>query len=66
MGCSSGVRTEVTKAVWKYIKEKELQDPSDKREILCDASLESLFRRKKVNMFKMTKYLSEVSLQRHL
>ncbi len=54
-------RTEVTKKMWEYIKSHNLQNPSNKREILCDEKLEKLFKRKKVDMFKMTKLLSEVS-----
>jgi hypothetical protein len=54
-------RTEVTKKMWVYIKAKNLQNPSNKREILCDEKLEKLFKRKKVDMFKMTKLLSGVS-----
>lgn len=33
----------MTKALWAHIKKHDLQDPSDKRFILCDATLESLF-----------------------
>ena len=54
-------RTEVTKKMWEYIKSHNLQNPSNRREILCDEKLEKLFKRKKVDMFKMTKLLSEVS-----
>ena len=54
-------RTEVTKEMWVYIKANNLQNPSNKREILCDDKLEKLFKRKKVDMFKMTKLLSGVS-----
>lgn len=51
-------RTEVTKKIWVYIKEHDLQNPADRREILCDEKLQKLFKKKAVNMFKMTKYLS--------
>ena len=51
-------RTEVTKRIWNYIREHNLQNPDDKREILCDETLEKLFKRKKMTMFKMTKYLA--------
>lgn len=54
-------RTEVTKQMWVYIKAHDLQNPNNKREILCDEKLEKLFKRKKVDMFKMTKLLSGVS-----
>lgn len=52
-------RTDVTKRIWVYIKEHDLQNPQDRREILCDAQLEKLFGRKKIMMFKMTKVLSQ-------
>jgi upstream activation factor subunit UAF30 len=53
-------RTEVTKRIWAYIKENNLQNPNDKREILCDVALEKVLKRKTVHMFKMTKILSAV------
>lgn len=54
-------RTEVTKRIWAYIKENDLQDPADKRIVVCDAELEKVMKRKTVHMFKMTKILSAVS-----
>ena len=58
LGTQNIPRTEVTKLIWAYIKTNDLQNPQDKREILCDDRLEALFKRKKINMFKMTKALS--------
>ena len=60
MGATVVPRTEVTKRIWAYIKEHNLQDPADRRQIVCDAKLEKLFKRKKFGMFKMTKFLSEM------
>jgi upstream activation factor subunit UAF30 len=54
-------RTEVTKRIWAYIREHNLQDPRDKRKIMCDAALEKVLKRKSVHMFTMTKVLSAVS-----
>ena len=52
-------RTEVTKALWKYIKENNLQDPDDKRTIVADEKLMKVFGgEERVNMFKMTKLVS--------
>ncbi|MCH9611942.1 MAG: hypothetical protein S4CHLAM102_04190 [Chlamydiia bacterium] len=52
-------RTEVTKKLWDYIKKKKLQNPENKREILCDDRLKALFsNKKKINMFEMTKHVS--------
>ena len=50
------------KLIWSYIKEHDVQDPKDKREILCDEKLEGLFKRKKINMFKMTQKIATVSI----
>mmetsp|Transcript_43365 Transcript_43365/g.86152 ORF Transcript_43365/g.86152 Transcript_43365/m.86152 type:complete len:340 (-) Transcript_43365:19-1038(-) len=58
MGQEKMPRTEVTKRIWAYIKEHDLQDPRDKRKILCDAALEKVLKRKSIHMFTMTKVLS--------
>lgn len=36
-------RGKITKKLWAYIKDKELQDTKDKRLINCDKKLEALF-----------------------
>ncbi|ODV94180.1 hypothetical protein PACTADRAFT_51061 [Pachysolen tannophilus NRRL Y-2460] len=50
-------RTEVVKLTWDYIKEHNLQNPADRREILCDDKMEPIFG-KKMTMFSMNKLLS--------
>jgi chromatin remodeling complex protein RSC6 len=35
-------RTEVTKQMWVYIKEHELQDPNNKKQIICDDALKKV------------------------
>ena len=53
-------RTEVTKALWVYIKENKLQDENNKRDILPDEKLKKVLDGKdKVNMFEMTKLVSK-------
>ncbi|KAI0692090.1 SWIB/MDM2 domain-containing protein [Cytidiella melzeri] len=52
-------RPQVVKRIWDYIKEKGLQNPNDKREILCDDRMKSIFAVEKLNMFKMNKQLGE-------
>jgi upstream activation factor subunit UAF30 len=37
------LRTEVTKKVWDYIQEHNLQDPQDKRRIRADRKLKAIF-----------------------
>lgn len=53
-------RTEVTKALWVYIKQNNLQDPENKRNIIADENLKKIFDGKDVvNMFEMTKLVSK-------
>ena len=53
-------RTEVTKALWVYIKENKLQEEKDKRTIVADEKMKKIFDGKdKVNMFEMTKLVSK-------
>jgi len=52
-------RTELTKKLWEYIKSNDLQNPSNRREIIADAKLKKVFDGKdKVSMFEMTKLVS--------
>lgn len=51
-------RSEVVKRMWQYIKENELQDPTDKRRILCDDKLKELFEVDSFIGFSMTKLLT--------
>jgi len=50
-------RPQVVKKLWEYIKGNELQDPRDKRQIICDEKLQAVFNQSKVNMFSMNKLL---------
>lgn len=59
VGAGPMPRTEVTKKLWVYIKSKNLQDPNDKRTILCDETLKALFGVDKIDMFKMTAAVSK-------
>ncbi|KAK2974505.1 hypothetical protein RJ640_018670 [Escallonia rubra] len=36
-------RTQALKLIWAYIKEKDLQDPQDKKVIICDENLKKIF-----------------------
>jgi DNA topoisomerase I len=59
IGKESVTRGEATKKLWAYIKEKDLQNPKDKREILPDATLSKVFGTKEgVHMFKIAALLS--------
>jgi upstream activation factor subunit UAF30 len=47
------------KKLWAYIREKNLQDPKNKRNIICDESLRSIFDVDSIDMFQMNKALSK-------
>eukprot|EP00956_Cyclotella_meneghiniana_P000831 scaffold955_cov54-Cyclotella_meneghiniana.AAC.1 len=51
-------RTAVVKGLWDYIKEHDLQNPNDKREILLDSKMQALFGTDRFDMFQMNKYVS--------
>jgi len=59
MGVDSCGRSEVVKEIWRHTKEHDLQDPNDKRWIICDERLTALFGKKKIHMFKMNKDLTK-------
>lgn len=50
-------RPQVVKQLWVYIKGNNLQNPSNKREILCDDLMRAVWGMDKIDMFKMNKYL---------
>ena len=50
---------QVVKKLWEYIREKDLQDPKNRRNIKCDEKLHSIFRVDTINMFQMNKALSK-------
>ena len=53
-------RTEATKLIWDYIKEHNLQNPSDKRQIVPDEALSlALGEKKPFNMMKLAGLLSK-------
>ncbi|MSU60298.1 MAG: hypothetical protein EXS52_00065 [Candidatus Staskawiczbacteria bacterium] len=52
-------RSQVVKNIWVYIKENNLQNPKNKRNIIADAKLKPVFGGKaEVTMFEMTKLIS--------
>lgn len=60
VGAGPMPRSEVVKALWVYIKENNLQDPANKRNIIADENLKKVFDGKEVvDMFEMTKLVSK-------
>jgi upstream activation factor subunit UAF30 len=52
-------RPQVVSKIWTYIKENNLQNEKDKREILCDAKLKQVMSGKdKISMFQMNVHIS--------
>ena len=52
-------RGEVVSKVWEYIKQHDLQNPENRREILADDKLRKVFGKDKVTMFEMNKHLAQ-------
>ena len=58
-------RPQVVKGIWAHIKKHDLQNPKDKREILCDEKLKKVMGGEaKVTMFTMNRYVSEHLLEK--
>ncbi|KAG5551020.1 hypothetical protein RHGRI_009450 [Rhododendron griersonianum] len=52
-------RTEIVKQLWAYIRKHNLQDPGNKRKIICNDELRLVFETDCTDMFKMNKLLSK-------
>ena len=52
-------RAEAVSRVWVYIKQHQLQNPANRREILADDKLAAVFGKDKVTMFEMNRYLAQ-------
>lgn len=51
-------RPQTVKRIWAYVKERDLQNPDDKRQIRCDDKLRAVFKTDQVHMFTMNKILA--------
>ncbi|QIX00271.1 hypothetical protein AMS68_005788 [Peltaster fructicola] len=51
-------RPQTVKKIWAYVKERDLQDPDDKRQIRCDDAMRAVFKQDRVHMFTMNKILA--------
>ncbi|KAF9611981.1 hypothetical protein IFM89_037264 [Coptis chinensis] len=52
-------RTQIVKQLWAYIRKHNLQDPSNKRKIICNDELRLVFETDCTDMFKMNKLLAK-------
>ncbi len=51
-------RAEAVKKLWDYVKQNNLQNPQNKREILADDQLRPLFGKEKITMFEVGKVIN--------
>ncbi|EME80160.1 uncharacterized protein MYCFIDRAFT_56639 [Pseudocercospora fijiensis CIRAD86] len=51
-------RPQTVKKIWEYVKERDLQNPKDKRQIMCDEKMQAVFKGESVHMFTMNKLLA--------
>ncbi|KAJ8498752.1 hypothetical protein OPV22_009304 [Ensete ventricosum] len=52
-------RTQIVKQLWAYIRQNNLQDPNNKRKIICNDELRRVFETDSTDMFKMNKLLAK-------
>ncbi|KAL2215032.1 hypothetical protein M432DRAFT_627648 [Thermoascus aurantiacus ATCC 26904] len=52
-------RPQTVKRLWQYIREHNLQDPNDRRQIRCDDAMRAVFKQDRIHMFTMTKILNQ-------
>lgn len=52
-------RTDIVKGLWDYIKQHDLQNPQNKREIILDGKMKRVFGCDTFTMFTMNKYVGE-------
>ena len=58
VGAAPLPRSEVVSKVWAHIRQHNLQNPANKREILADDKLKKIFGKDSCTMFEMNKHLS--------
>jgi chromatin remodeling complex protein RSC6 len=59
VGTKPLARTEAVKKVWEHIKKHNLQNPQNKRNILCDDALKTVMGKPEVTMFEMAGLLGK-------
>lgn len=60
IGPEQKTRAEVTKAIWAYVKDHDLQDDQDRRRINSDDKLRPVFGgQEQVSMFEMTRLVNQ-------
>lgn len=54
---TSMARTDIVKSLWAYIRENDLQNPDNRREIVLDDAMKKVFGCERFTMFTMNKYI---------
>jgi upstream activation factor subunit UAF30 len=58
VGKSQISRPHAVKAVWAHIKENELQNPANKKEIICDDAMKAAFSVDSMGMMQLAKHMN--------
>jgi chromatin remodeling complex protein RSC6 len=58
IGPGPHTRAEATSRLWQYIKDNGCPNPKNKREVVADAKLKSVFGTSKATMFEVPKHLN--------
>ncbi|KAI0767016.1 SWIB/MDM2 domain-containing protein [Fomes fomentarius] len=59
LGLEKCSRPQIVKHLWDHIKANNMQNPENKKEIICDDSFRSIFKCDRIDMFKMNKELGQ-------
>lgn len=59
VGATEMSRPQVVKHIWAYVKEHNLQDPSDRRILICDEKLLPIMKKQRITCFAMNKIISD-------
>ncbi|OSC99828.1 SWIB-domain-containing protein [Trametes coccinea BRFM310] len=52
-------RPQIVKQLWNHIKANNMQNPENRKEIICDESFKAIFKCERIDMFKMNKELGQ-------
>ena len=52
-------RADAVKGLWDYVKKRDLQNPTNRREILADEKLRPLFGKDKITMFEVGRVVND-------
>ena len=59
LGVEKLSRPQIVKQLWNHIKSNNMQNPENKKEIICDDQFRAIFKVDRIDMFKMNKELGQ-------